>query len=75
MRRDAVAELFDGEDGGVGAVEGDKVFGLQFGSARGGEVHHDPGRDVLYPRVPFHTKVINAAVWDATHVLSMAALS
>ncbi len=31
--RDVVAELFDGEDGLVGAVAGDEVFGLELGSA------------------------------------------
>ena len=30
---DVVAELLDGEDGGVGAVAGDEVFGLEFGAA------------------------------------------
>ena len=42
-----VAELFDGEDGLVGAVAGDEVFGLEFGSARGGEVHAEVGEALV----------------------------
>jgi len=48
MRGDAVAELFDGEDGLPGAVAGDEVFGLQLGSAAGGEVHFEV-REALVP--------------------------
>ena len=46
---DAVAELFDGEDGLVGAVAGDEVFGLKFGAAAGGEVQLEVG-EAFVPR-------------------------
>ena len=39
VRGDLVAELLDGEDGLVGVVAWDEVFGLEFGAAAGGEVH------------------------------------
>ncbi len=46
---DAVAELLDREDGLVGAVARDEVFGLEFGAAAGGEVHLEVG-EALVPR-------------------------
>ena len=49
VRRNVVAELFDGEDGLVGVVAGDEVFGLELGSAAGGEVHFEVG-EAFVPR-------------------------
>ena len=47
--RDAVAQLFDGENGFVGVLARDEVFGLQLGAAGGGEVHAEV-RHALVPR-------------------------
>lgn len=44
---DVVAELFDGEDGLVGVVAGDEVFGLEFGSAAGRKVHFEVGEALV----------------------------
>ncbi len=44
---DAVAELLDGEDGFVGAVAGNEVFGLEFGAATGGEVELEVGKALV----------------------------
>jgi len=49
VRGDAVPELLDGEDGFVGAVAGDEVFGLELGAAAGGEVELEVG-EALVPR-------------------------
>ena len=48
MRRDLVAKLFDGENGFIPAVAGNKKFGLQLGSAAGREVH----AEMRQPLVP-----------------------
>ncbi len=44
---DAVAELLDGEDGLVGVVAGDEVFGLDFGAAAGSEVQLEVGKALV----------------------------
>jgi len=47
MRSDAAADLFDGENGFVGAVAGDEVFGLEFGATAGSEVHFEVGETLV----------------------------
>lgn len=44
---DLVTEGFDGADGGVGVVERDEVFGLEFLAAGGGEVHAEVGQALV----------------------------
>ena len=47
MWGDLVAELLDGEDGLVGVLAGDEVFGLDFGAAAGSEVELEVGKALV----------------------------
>ncbi len=47
MRGDVVAEFFNGKDCLIGAIAGDEVFGLEFCSAAGGEVHAEVGHTLI----------------------------
>ena len=47
MWGDLVVELFDGEDGFVGVLAGDEVFGLDFGAAAGSEVELEVGKALV----------------------------